>query len=108
MNEDMYRSLKDSWAMARKRRAVDKKGLAVALAFLVVMFFVVRTCSDTPTERVSHALQGNPEFSSVDPGQTIATIFCDSGAKYQSKHPEWQAANGLRADLSVETLVAKL
>lgn len=44
------------------------------------------------------------------PGQTIATILCDSGAKYQSKlyNPEWQAANGLRADLSVETLVAKL
>ena len=44
------------------------------------------------------------------PGQTIATILCDSGAKYQSKlfNPEWQAANGLRADLSVDTLVAKL
>ena len=44
------------------------------------------------------------------PGQTIATILCDSGAKYQSKlyNAEWQAANGLRADLSVETLVAKV
>jgi cysteine synthase len=44
------------------------------------------------------------------PGQTIATILCDSGAKYQSKlfNPEWQTANGLRADLSVDTLVAKL
>src|SRR4029078_9430803 len=42
-------------------------------------------------------------------GQTIATILCDSGAKYQSKlfNPEWQAANGLRADVSVDTLVAK-
>lgn len=63
MNEDMYRSLKQSWATARKRRAVDKKGLAVALAFLVVMFFVVRTCSDKPTERVSHALQEHQELS---------------------------------------------
>ena len=44
------------------------------------------------------------------PGQTIATILCDSGAKYQSKlfNPEWQAANGLRTDLSVDTLVTKL
>ena len=43
------------------------------------------------------------------PGQTIATILCDSGAKYQSKlfNPEWQAANGLRADLSIERLLAK-
>lgn len=63
MNEDMYRSLKQSWATARKRRAVDKKGLAVALAFLVVMFFVVRTCSDKPTERVSHASQEHQELS---------------------------------------------
>ena len=39
------------------------------------------------------------------PGQTIVTILCDSGAKYQSKlfNPEWQAANGLRTDLSVDT-----
>ena len=63
MNADMYRSLKHSWAMARKRRAVDKKGLAVALVFLAVMFFVVRTCSDTPTERVGQALQEHPEVS---------------------------------------------
>jgi hypothetical protein len=44
------------------------------------------------------------------PGQTVATIPCDSSAKYQSKlfNPEWQAANGLRTDLSVDTLVAKL
>jgi len=43
-------------------------------------------------------------------GQTIATVLCDSGAKYQSKlfNREWQAANGLRADVSVDTLVAKL
>ena len=43
------------------------------------------------------------------PGQTIATVLCDSGAKYQSKlfNREWQAANGLRADVSVDTLVAK-
>jgi cysteine synthase A len=31
------------------------------------------------------------------PGQTIVTILCDSGHKYQSKlfNPEWLAANGL-------------
>ena len=43
------------------------------------------------------------------PGQTIATILCDSGAKYQSRlfNPEWLAANGLRTDLSVDTLLGK-
>jgi cysteine synthase A len=43
------------------------------------------------------------------PGQTIATILCDSGAKYQSRlfNPKWLAANGLRADLSVDTLLGK-
>ncbi|UVT19041.1 MAG: cysteine synthase A [Nitrospira sp.] len=42
------------------------------------------------------------------PGQTIVTILCDSGAKYQSRifNPEWLAANGLRTDLSIETLLA--
>jgi cysteine synthase A len=41
------------------------------------------------------------------PGQTIVTILCDSGAKYQSRlfNPEWLAANQLRADLSVNTLL---
>jgi len=43
------------------------------------------------------------------PGQTIVTILCDSGAKYQSRifNPEWLAANGLRADLSVDSLFGK-
>jgi cysteine synthase len=43
------------------------------------------------------------------PGQTIATILCDSGAKYQSRlfNPEWLAANGLRTDLPVDTLLGK-
>ncbi|MBX3302178.1 MAG: cysteine synthase A [Nitrospira sp.] len=42
------------------------------------------------------------------PGQTIVTILCDSGAKYQSKlfNPHWLIANGLRTDLSVEGLLA--
>ena len=41
------------------------------------------------------------------PGQTIVTILCDSGAKYQSRifNPEWIAANGLRTDLFVDTLL---
>ena len=43
------------------------------------------------------------------PGQTIATILCDSGAKYQSRlfNADWLAANGLRTDLSVDTLLNK-
>lgn len=40
------------------------------------------------------------------PGQTIVTILCDSGAKYQSKiyNPEWLTENGLKADLELETI----
>ena len=63
MNADMYRSLQRSWALTRQRRAVDKRGLAVALAFLVAMFFVVRTCSNKTTEQVSNALQDQPGLS---------------------------------------------
>ena len=42
------------------------------------------------------------------PGQTIVTMLCDSGAKYQSRifSPQWLEANGLRVDLSVDTLLA--
>jgi cysteine synthase A len=42
-------------------------------------------------------------------GQTIVTILCDSGAKYLSRifNLEWLAANGLRTDLSLETLLGK-
>jgi cysteine synthase A len=41
------------------------------------------------------------------PGQTIATILCDTGARYQSRlfNPDWLTANGLRTDVSVETLL---
>ena len=56
MNADMYKSLQRSWAVTRKRRAVDRKGLAAALIFLVVMFVGVRACSDKTTEQVSNAL----------------------------------------------------
>ena len=41
------------------------------------------------------------------PKQTIVTMLCDSGAKYRSRvfNPEWLATNGLRTDLSLETLL---
>ena len=41
------------------------------------------------------------------PGLTILTILCDSGAKYQSRifNQEWLAANGLRTDMSIESLL---
>lgn len=41
------------------------------------------------------------------PGQTIATILCDSGHKYISKlyNPDWMAANGLKADLPLESVL---
>jgi len=41
------------------------------------------------------------------PGQTIVTILCDSGAKYQSKifNPAWLSANGLSANLPLESVV---
>lgn len=63
MNEDMYQSLQRSWALARKRRAVDKKGLAVALAFLVIMVFGARACSGNRADQVSSALQEQPDLS---------------------------------------------
>lgn len=41
------------------------------------------------------------------PGQTIVTILCDSGHKYIPKlyNPEWYEANGLKADLPLESLL---
>ncbi len=43
----------------------------------------------------------------LGPGQIIATMLCDSGARYQSRlfNPEWLAANGLKADLPIETVL---
>ena len=40
-------------------------------------------------------------------GQTIVTILCDSGAKYQSRifNPKWLSSNGLRTDVPIETLL---
>ena len=63
MNANMYRSLQQSWVSTRKSRALDKKGLAVALTFLVAMFFGTRACSDRTTEQVSSALQEQPDLS---------------------------------------------
>lgn len=63
MNADMYKSLQRSWALTRKRRGVDRKGLAVALTFLVIMFVGVRACSDRTTEQVSNAVQEQPDLS---------------------------------------------
>ena len=42
------------------------------------------------------------------PGQTIVTILCDSGHKYQSKlfNPEWLSAHGLDPNRPVESLLA--
>jgi len=41
------------------------------------------------------------------PGQTIATILCDSGHKYISKlyNPEWIEKSGLKADLPIESVL---
>jgi len=41
------------------------------------------------------------------PGQTIVTILCDSGHKYISRlyNPGWIAANGLKSDLSLKSLL---
>jgi cysteine synthase A len=41
------------------------------------------------------------------PKQTIVTMLCDSGAKYRSRlfNPEWLAANGLKTELPLETLL---
>jgi hypothetical protein len=63
MNADMYRSLQRSWALTRKRRAVDKRGLAVALTFLLALFVGIRACSNTTPDQVSNALREQPELS---------------------------------------------
>jgi len=63
MNAPMYRSLQRSWALTRKRRAVDKRGLAVALTFLVALFVGIRACSNPTPEQVSNALQGQTDLS---------------------------------------------
>jgi cysteine synthase A len=41
------------------------------------------------------------------PGQTIVTLLCDTGAKYQSKlfNPEWLKANGLDPQLPLESVL---
>ncbi|NQU09442.1 pyridoxal-phosphate dependent enzyme, partial [bacterium] len=41
------------------------------------------------------------------PGQTIVTILCDSGHKYQSKlfNPEWLAAHGLDPNRPIESVL---
>jgi len=51
---------------------------------------------------VRHAL----EFG---PGQTIVTILCDSGHKYQSKlfNPEWLKENGLDPEKPIEEVLRK-
>jgi cysteine synthase A len=42
------------------------------------------------------------------PGQTIVTILCDSGHKYQSKlfNPDWLAARKLDPNRSLESVLA--
>jgi cysteine synthase A len=42
------------------------------------------------------------------PGQTIVTILCDSGHKYQSRlfNPSWLAEHNLDPNLAIETLLA--
>ncbi|MBE7503650.1 MAG: pyridoxal-phosphate dependent enzyme, partial [Verrucomicrobiales bacterium] len=41
------------------------------------------------------------------PGQTIVTILCDSGHKYQSKlfNPDWLAAHGLDPSRTIESVL---
>jgi cysteine synthase A len=41
------------------------------------------------------------------PGQTIVTVLCDSGQKYQSKlfNPEWLRAHNLDPDVSLESVL---
>ena len=57
MNADMYKSLQRSWASRGKRRAVDKKGLFVALIFVLATCFWIRACSDKTIEQVGNTLQ---------------------------------------------------
>ena len=44
----------------------------------------------------------------LGPGQTIVTLLCDSGLKYQSKlfNPEWLKEHQLDSNLPVESILA--
>jgi hypothetical protein len=62
MNQHMYRALHRSWASRRKSRAVDKKGLVVAVTFLVAISFWAGERSDKTT-KLNNTWQDQPDLS---------------------------------------------
>jgi hypothetical protein len=98
MNADIYRSLQRSWALTRKSRAVDKKGLAVALTFLVAMLFWgfwARERTNKTTEQVSRALQEQPDRSAEIEIRSAGKIAREA----ESSGPvQWMTAVGRELD----------
>jgi hypothetical protein len=86
MNEHMYRALHCSWASWHKRRAVDKKGLAVALIFLVAIALWAGEPGDKSTE-LNSTWQEQPDL--------LAHIEIRPAARISL----WQSMTGLSRDL---------
>jgi hypothetical protein len=82
MNEHMYRALHCSWASWRKSRAVDKKGLAVALIFLVVIALWAGEQGDRSTE-----------FESIWREQPLLSAYIE--IRQAARISLWQLMTGL-------------
>lgn len=93
MDEHMYRALHRSWASRRKSRALDKKGLAVALTFLVAISFWAGERGDKTTE---------PDSTWQEQSDLSAHIEIRPAARTSLEAetaPDVQSMTGLRREL---------
>ena len=89
MNEHMYRALHCSWASWRKRRAVDHKGLAVALIFLVAIALWAGEQGDKSTEFAS-IWREQPDLSAhieIRPAARISLWQSMTGLSWELEDP---------------------
>jgi cysteine synthase A len=89
-------------AVERAYRIPDQEALAIVYQLLREEgLFLGLSSGINIAGAVRFALEGGR-------GQTIVTILCDSGHKYQSKlfNPDWLAANGLDATRPLELVLA--
>lgn len=93
MNERMHRALHRSWASHRKSRALDKKGLAVALTFLVAISFWAGERGDKTTEQDS-TWQEQSDLSAHIEIRPAARISLEAETA-----PPVQSMTGLRREL---------
>ena len=93
MNEHMYRTLHRSWSSGRKSRALDKKGLAVALTFLAAISFWAGERGDKTTEQGS-TWQEQSDLSARIETRPAARISLEAETA-----PPVQSMTGLRREL---------